>query len=693
MSVSVQANNQDAAAAEEQVSVFTTVAQWVVLPLFLLGTVGSLVIVSMFFSWTTIIYSMMGSFSFFLFILFAIVQGWLPPFFAWQPNPAKAPKNLTTTRFSTAVIPQDLDWIVVGSGIGGLTCAAILSQCGYKVGVVEAHEIAGGSTHEYHVDGKTRYTFPSGLHYVIPHCQQVLQMSAGCRKPMVHFRKLGNSEGFYERIRLTRLQQKKGSKSDLLIKDESQLRKELHDRYPDLKEPLQRYESLATSVLTISPLWMALHILNWRIRKPLMQLLLPKVWWQYAGRTAQDVFQEVFGSVPEQLREQVNEITSWLCALWVDTGCPPQRASFFMSVAVALGFPHEGGVYPDGGPQSIAQCLIQCILHHGGAVWVRAPVAEIIVDNNRAVGVQVVTKNGASTTKVSAKCGVISACGWRNTARLVSRPCDFYPLEKLRVPQGDGFVMANIGIHNKDQQEALECQNLWPQPGGNGQSIFDGISKYLQDPLKVPPTEIPLMITFPSVKDRAYDECAEYQTAQILALAKTEWFGPIEADEGVKDRLPTWKQPERSQDYETLKEQWRARLEEAFLSYYPQLKGKIELFDVSTPLTIEHYLPTGSGSAIGLDVNANDSACRFTSMETMELLDMKTPVKGLWMTGQDTLLVGVPLAQAAGLMTALRIAGPLQSIHFLIKSCWLLLYSYGQGEDADEENKDNKKTL
>jgi hypothetical protein len=284
-----------------------------------------------------------------------------------------------------------------------------------------------------------------------------------------------------------------------------------------------------------------------------------------------------------------------------------------------------------------------------------------------------------------ARCGVISACGWRNTSRLVARPCAFPPTSELQVPQGDGIVMANVGIRGSDLQ--LECCNLWPQPGGNGQSIFDGIQKYLDEPLAVPPTEMPLMITFPTVKDRSYDPSSEYQTAQILALAKTEWFGEMQADSSVNEHVPAWKQPDRSKAYAQLKDKWRVRLQQAFLAYYPQLKGKIELFDVSTPLTIEHYLPTGSGSAIGLDVCAGPHS-RFTSLSTMKLLDMKTPVDGLWMTGQDTLLVGVPLAQAAGLMTALRIAGPLASIKFLLKSLWLLLYSYGQGGGHEEDDKE-----
>merc|ERR1712232_324562 len=119
------------------------------------------------------------------------------------------------------------------------------------------------------------------------------------------------------------------------------------------------------------------------------------------------------------------------------------------------------------------------------------------------------------------------------------------------------------------------------------------------------------------------------------------------------------------------------RLKTALLNIFPQLEGKLDLFDISTPLSIEHYLPTGSGSAIGLDTNAG-VGCRFTDFNVMKLLDMKTPVPSLWLTGQDSFMIGVLLAQAAGLITAARIAGPLRASLFVAKSVWLILASLGQ---------------
>jgi all-trans-retinol 13,14-reductase len=598
-----------------------------------------------------------------------ISLGLLPTsWFAWTPSSNRS-KNLGRRRFHPREVAEAYDVIIIGSGIAGLTTAAVLTILGRKVCVLEAHEVAGGGTHVYHVGGNVNYQFPSGLHYVIPNCQQVLQISCLARAPPVLFPKLGIAgSGVYERLRLPRVEAE-----DVPIVDAVQFLQELHQRYPSLGKQLDRYESLALSVLKGFPLWCALHALPWWIREPLLQKLMPSIWWEYAGRSAEDVLTEVFVDAPPDQQEQVHQLQAYLCALWVDTGCPPHRVSFFMIAAVGLGFPREGGAYPQGGPQSMSMTLVERIeASKGSSVFCRASVQEVLVDQDgKAIGVKV-----AGGTNILANQCIVSACGWRNTSRLLSNAKTAFPkLEELQVPQGEGFCMANIGLKGDDLQ--LECCNLWPQPAGAHQSIFEGVRNYLEHPLDVPVTEIPLMITFPSMKDRSYPNGNQYQTAQMLALAKTEWFGDIQ------DTTSAWKQPKRSSEYQGLKERWTERLKQAFVAYYPHLKDKIELFDVSTPLSIEHYLPSKSGSAIGLDVCA-DKNCRFTSLVQMKLLDMKTPVQNLWMTGQDTLLCGVPLAQAAGLITALRIAGPFGAARFLFQAIWILLASMG------EETRGNK---
>lgn len=58
---------------------------------------------------------------------------------------------------------QQYDVIVIGSGIGGLTTAVMLSRAGKKVLVLEQHDQAGGCCHTFYEKG---YEFDTGIHYI-----------------------------------------------------------------------------------------------------------------------------------------------------------------------------------------------------------------------------------------------------------------------------------------------------------------------------------------------------------------------------------------------------------------------------------------------------------------------------------------------------------------------------------------------
>ena len=57
--------------------------------------------------------------------------------------------SIFASGFSQKKIPKEIDAIVIGSGIGGLTTAAILAKANKKVLVLEQHDQAGGCCHTF----------------------------------------------------------------------------------------------------------------------------------------------------------------------------------------------------------------------------------------------------------------------------------------------------------------------------------------------------------------------------------------------------------------------------------------------------------------------------------------------------------------------------------------------------------------
>ncbi|MEO0852488.1 MAG: FAD-dependent oxidoreductase, partial [Cyanobacteria bacterium J06648_11] len=64
------------------------------------------------------------------------------------------PKSLFSPK-----IPAEVDVVVIGSGIGGLCCGALLARYGFTVCVCESHSIPGGAAHAFKRNG---FTFDSG---------------------------------------------------------------------------------------------------------------------------------------------------------------------------------------------------------------------------------------------------------------------------------------------------------------------------------------------------------------------------------------------------------------------------------------------------------------------------------------------------------------------------------------------------
>ena len=78
---------------------------------------------------------------------------------------AKAEETVDRIHYRGENCDDEYDAIVIGSGIGGMTTASLLSQSKEKLKVLllEQHDVAGGCCHTFKRGG---YSFPTGIHYI-----------------------------------------------------------------------------------------------------------------------------------------------------------------------------------------------------------------------------------------------------------------------------------------------------------------------------------------------------------------------------------------------------------------------------------------------------------------------------------------------------------------------------------------------
>ena len=95
-------------------------------------------------------------------------------------------------------------------------------------------------------------------------------------------------------------------------------------------------------------------------------------------------------------------------------------------------------------------------------------------------------------------------------------------------------------------------------------------------------------------------------------------------------------------EYGALKEELTRRLLGVLYEQHPHLAGYVAYCSLSTPLTMNRYLGTTQG-----EVNGLAAGCARFSTRVQSLLRPRTAVKGLYLTGHDIALMGLPAGALA----------------------------------------------
>ena len=516
------------------------------------------------------------------------------------------------SSYKQVTLGDKWDVIVIGSGIGGLTAASLLSvYAGRRVLVLERHYAAGGFTHTFH---RPDYEWDVGLHYI----GQVRDGTSRVRRAFDHV-----TEGkvswnampeVYDRIIVN------GQTFDL-TRGLEQYREGMKRYFPGEVRAIDKYIAAVQSSNRAARLYYAekaVPQLVSRIAGGLMRA--PFLRW--AKRTTAEVLSDLTSN---------QGLIGVLTGQWGDYGLPPAQSSFGIHATIA-GHYFDGGSYPVGGASSIAAAIVPAIERNGGRVITSAEVAKILIDGEKAIGVKM-----ADDREFLAPI-IISDAGAANTFfRLL--PGEMACLSSLRdglrsIPISVAHLGLYVGIKATDAALGLNGTNLWIYPSLDHDANVARFANDIDSPFAS------LYISFPSSKDPDFaNRCPGRSTVEVLT------FVPFEAFASWRDTK--WKR--RGAAYDSLKQNLAARLQTALERHVPAVAGKIDYAELSTPVTTRHFMNYEQGEIYGI----GSTPARYS----MRALGARTPIRNLYLTGQDVTSLGVVGALFGGAVSASAVLG------------------------------------
>lgn len=495
------------------------------------------------------------------------------------------------------------DAIVIGSGMGGLSAAAALSRTGHRVLVLEQYQTLGGLTHSFSRNG---FNWDVGIHYlsgVAPGEPERKILDWLCDTPI----ELAPMGAIYDVLHI-------GDAEPLLLsRPYAAQALDLKERFPNESEAIDAWFDAIHKGREV-----AISVLQTRaLPQPIGAFM---EWWKrdarnsWCGRTTAEVAAEITDNP---------ELEAVFFAQWGDHGGRPSKASFAVHSLIAYSYLECGAWYPVGGASVIAEKILPVIRQAGGEARAGVTVDALLTEDDRVVGVRTADDQDFYADVV------VSNIGARETIDQLL-PEGMGPdewVEEIRSfrPSICHFSMY-LGFEGDIESAGATKANHWIYPSGATDAVWED-----------PPNGRPpgMFVSFASLKDPAHDAGpAQKHSGEILIW--TLW--------SAVQRWANLPRGERGEDYADFKKQVEDTVFAELQAYFPDLAKLVVFRELATPLSTVAVTGHRKGAFYGLDVTPD----RMLS----DALRMKTPIKGLYLSGQDVATPGIPGAMWGGVLCA-----------------------------------------
>ncbi len=317
-------------------------------------------------------------------------------------------------------------------------------------------------------------------------------------------------------------------------------------------------------------------------------------------KTTREVFIDELGFPPQ--------LAAAFCYPWGNIGRTPANSPFALHAVEFIHYRH-GAYFPKGGAGHFAECIIPIVEVAGGQVAVRSKVKRIVVEKNRAVGVELDDGRTIRSKRIISDTGAYST---------------FMKLLPPEVSERHGYprIFQDVGPSSTHlylllgYDEAIELPGhiIWDLPSYDIEG--DDARFRAEEDLDL----LTCYMLCPSTRDSAHGQrYPDKSTVMVLAEAPNKWFDRYQSD------------PEYQQ-------QLRTQLQENLLA---RVQRRIPVLRDKTPAIIRCGMPIGcnpvawNSCSYGLEPTVD----RFVKHN--HELRPKTRVKGLWLTGQDAFAPGI----------------------------------------------------
>lgn len=480
------------------------------------------------------------------------------------------------------------DYVIVGSGWGGLTQAALHARDGKRVCVLEASDRAGGFTQSF---GGNGYSFTPGIFY-LQGCQpgwkvhQFLEMIG--LEDEIRFNRM-NPDG-YDKISVA------GDEFTVPLGVDNFAQK-LVERFPDERSKIRRYFRIMRRISDESEAFQRVYSIPRLLRHPWRN----RHWLRWALLTLQDVFDRL------KLSPQLRAILGTQASILALT---PDDAAIAAQSYIVIGY-GAGAFYPKRGMAHLVERLVRYIRDRGGAVHFNARVKELRMrDHNLSVAV---TDDGRRWHAQR----FVSNLDPKLTFKLLN---GYHVGPWIRQYMDYKYSVSSflifLGLKNIDlTRHGFGPWSTWHWPtrdiGQELKEVFE--TRTYKDPFVGMVT--PSLCTDPGVL--APPDCA---TMQLVCCADFDYF----------------QQTRRSGNrvYENEVE----RVTDEILSYVeatfvPQLRRHIDYQEVWSPLDIRERIGTPRGNIYGAELSPHNFAFHRVSR--------RTPIKNLFLVGATSCYPGL----------------------------------------------------